>query len=74
MHHQYKSLGGWTFAYKPYFELNVTQYLDTPEFFQMERIIDPASYLDRFTNPKFLVINCAGDEFFLPVSHLAAKK
>ena len=40
-HHHYKSIGGWTFAFGDYYELNITKKLDTPEFFAMQRIIDP---------------------------------
>ena len=41
MHHHYKSLGGWTFAFNDYHELNITGNMDTPEFNALQRIVDP---------------------------------
>ena len=41
MHHHYKSLGGWTFAFKPYYELNITAKLDLPGIQALQRIVDP---------------------------------
>jgi PhoPQ-activated pathogenicity-related protein len=58
--------GGWTFAFKSYHELNITANLDSPGINALESLVDPASYLDRYRNINFLVLNCAGDEFFLP--------
>ena len=43
MHHHYRSLGGWTFAFKDYYELNITANLDTPEFNALQNIVDPYS-------------------------------
>lgn len=81
MHHHFRSLGGWTFAFKDYTDLNITGYVDDPKMQDLGKIIDPyckfiafkiiisinvvAAYLDRLTMPKFL-INSGGDEFFLP--------
>ena len=59
-------IGGWTFAFESYHVLNITAYLDSPGIQALESLVDPASYFDRYTNTKFLVLNCAGDEFFLP--------
>ncbi|XP_065179315.1 autocrine proliferation repressor protein A-like [Sycon ciliatum] len=65
LHHMYRSLGGWTFAFDDYLALNITQNLDTPETQQMFDIVDPYSYIDRLTMPKFLICT-GGDEFFEP--------
>ena len=41
--HHYRSLGGWTFAFKEYYELNLTERFTTPQFSKMMDIIDPLS-------------------------------
>ncbi len=41
MHHHYRSLGGWTFAFKDYYELNITAYLDDPRMQELANIVDP---------------------------------
>ena len=65
MHNHFKSLGGWTFAFKPYYDETIPKYVDSDEIWLMSKQIDPYFYRDRLTMPK-LVINAAGDEFFLP--------
>jgi len=66
MHHHYRSLNGWTFAFNDYYELNITQYVDHPNLNKMAQIIDPYSYLERYKNMKILQVQSSGDEFFLP--------
>jgi len=66
LHHMWRAYGGWTFAFSDYWELNMTKYLDTPEFEWLCQIQDPYYYLadpTRLRMPK-LIINAAGDEFF----------
>jgi PhoPQ-activated pathogenicity-related protein len=46
MHHHYRSLGGWTFAFESYYELNITARLDTPAVQAMQKIIDPICMLN----------------------------
>ena len=41
MHHHYRSLGGWTFAFKDYIALNITGEVDDPNTLKMFDIIDP---------------------------------
>jgi len=65
--HHYAVYGGWAPAINDYVEMNIMDWLVTPEFAAMLKIVDPYSYLNRLTMPKFL-INSAGDEFFLPDS------
>ncbi|KAI3390015.1 hypothetical protein SNEBB_007603 [Seison nebaliae] len=65
LHHHYRSLGGWTFAFNPYWQLNITQYLDSPILEKMMDLIDPYSYRDRYSVPIY-VISTSSDEFFLP--------
>jgi len=65
LHHHYRSLGGWTFAFNDYYQVNITAYLDDPRTQAMADIVDPFSYRDRLTMPKY-VISTGGDEFFIP--------
>lgn len=64
IHHFYRALGGWPLAYKPYYDMNLTANIDTPEFAQLMAIVDPYQYRDRLTMPK-LVMSTSNDEFFL---------
>ena len=41
MHHHYRSLGGWTFAFTDYIALNITGDVDEPNTQKMFSIIDP---------------------------------
>lgn len=41
MHHHYRSLGGWTFAFSDYLDLNITAYVDDPNMQKLAAIIDP---------------------------------
>jgi len=65
IHHHYMAYGGWSFALEDYWVLNITLDLDRPETQQMMDIVDPYSYRDRLTMPKYIV-STSGDEFFLP--------
>ncbi|XP_059147465.1 autocrine proliferation repressor protein A-like isoform X3 [Physella acuta] len=65
LHHHYRSLGGWTFAFGDYYTLNVTRDLDSPNMPKMLAVIDPLTYKDRYTFPK-MIVSTSGDEFFLP--------
>ncbi|CAF0973466.1 unnamed protein product [Adineta ricciae] len=66
MHHHFRSLAGWTFAFNDYYELNITQYVDHPNLGKMGQIVDPYSYFERYRRMKILQIQTGGDEFFLP--------
>ncbi|RMZ97242.1 autocrine proliferation repressor A-like [Brachionus plicatilis] len=66
LHKNFRSLGGWTFAFSPYYELNITKYVDSREIFELQKIVDPISYLDRYKETNILVMTTSGDEFFLP--------
>ena len=43
LHHMYRAYGGWTFALEPFFKLNFTAELDTPQAAVLQTIIDPVS-------------------------------
>jgi len=67
LQHHYAVYGAWSPALNDYTELNIMDWLTTPEFASMSQVVDPYSYRNRLTMPKF-IINSAGDEFFLPDS------
>ena len=41
LHHHYRSLGGWTFAFSDYITLNITADLDDPALDQLNAIVNP---------------------------------
>ncbi len=61
--HLYRDFGGFSFAFKDYCDLNLTQYLPTGEFAPLAKHIDPLEFKENLTMPK-LVIDSTGDEFF----------
>jgi len=63
--HMYTAYGGWTFAFKDYYELNITDTFGTPALDALAQIIDPLVYSNLLTMPK-LVCDSTGDEFFMP--------
>jgi PhoPQ-activated pathogenicity-related protein len=60
-----EAYGFWPPALHDYVNDNVTRDLYTEQFGLLERIVDPISYRDRLTMPKFLV-DSSGDQFFPP--------
>ena len=67
MKHHYEIYGSWSPALADYEEMGIMNWMDTPEFASLMALVDPYSYRDRYTMPKF-IINSAQDEFFLPDS------
>lgn len=46
-HHQWRSYGGWSWALKDYYEMNIMTRLDTPEMRQLQEEVDPFFYAER---------------------------
>jgi PhoPQ-activated pathogenicity-related protein len=67
MRHHYAAYGFWAPAIHDYEQLGIMNWVGTPQFRALLRLVDPYSYRDRYTMPK-LVLNAAGDQFFLPDS------
>nr|XP_002730934.1 PREDICTED: autocrine proliferation repressor protein A-like [Saccoglossus kowalevskii] len=65
LHHHYRSLGGWTFAFEDYYDEGITKHIDDALTQKMFDIVDPYAYKERLTMPK-LIVTASGDEFFLP--------
>jgi PhoPQ-activated pathogenicity-related protein len=63
----YGSYGFWAEAVGDYTRHHVHERLDTPQYAELLRIVDPYSYRDRLKMPKF-VVNSSGDQYFPPDS------
>lgn len=60
-------IGGYAEAIHDYTELGIFDRFDTPRGRELATIVDPYSYLDRLTMPKYL-LHGSGDQFFTPDS------
>jgi PhoPQ-activated pathogenicity-related protein len=65
--HHYRAYGFWAPAVKDYYDEHLMEELGDSRFQELMDLVDPYSYRDRYTMPK-LIINAAGDQFFLPDS------
>ena len=65
--HHWEVYGFWAPAIQDYVDMGTVEWWGTPELQALFKLVDPLSYKDRYTMPKFLV-NAAGDEFFVPTS------
>lgn len=65
--HHWRAYGFWSPAIKDYTDMNIMSWMNRPEFKKLLKVEEPFEYRDRFTMPK-LIMNSAGDDFFLPDS------
>jgi len=65
--HHYRVYGFWAPAVKDYYDEHLMDELGNRRFQELMNLVEPYSYRDRYTMPK-LIINAAGDQFFLPDS------
>ncbi|CAH1785118.1 unnamed protein product, partial [Owenia fusiformis] len=63
--HHYRSLGGYSWAFGDYWRENLTSEVDSPLTDEIMALIDPYAYRSRYNGMPKLIINAAGDEFFL---------
>lgn len=68
-HHHKAMYGEWAPAIDDYVAMNIMDWIDTPEFAALMKIVEPYEYRDRLTIPK-LIMNGTQDEFFCPDSSL----
>ena len=66
LHHQYQSLGGWTWAMQDCWDLGLMAQLDSIGQQNLMNLIDVMSFKDDYKNKKIMVTNNGRDEFFLP--------
>lgn len=65
--HHYRAYGFWAPAVGDYASAGLMNWSGTPRYAQLMKIVEPYSYRDRLTLPKYM-INATGDQFFLPDS------
>ncbi len=65
--HHYRAYGFWSPAVKDYEDMDIMSRSGTTRYRQLMDIVEPYSYRDRLTMPKYM-INSTGDQFFLPDS------
>ena len=67
MIHHYRAYGFWAPAVGDYVTHGIMDRMDDPRFDALLALVEPFSYRDRLTIPKYIV-NASGDQFFLPDS------
>ncbi len=65
--HHHAAYGHYAEAVHDYVDLHIMDWMGKPQFAALKRIEDPYEYRDRLALPK-LIVNAAGDQFFLPDS------
>jgi PhoPQ-activated pathogenicity-related protein len=65
--HHAEVYGFWSEAIGNYYQHNILQRFDHPRMKDLYALVDPYSYRDRLTLPKYIV-NASGDQFFVPDS------
>lgn len=65
LHRMWHAYEGFSFAFTPYIDVNMTTQLDDEIYAKMFEIIDPMSYLDRLEEIPKLVIVSSDDEFMM---------
>ncbi len=67
MRHHFAAYGYWAPAIGDYVQHRIMQRMDDPRLRELYDLVDPYRYRHRLTMPK-LILNGAGDQFFLPDS------
>jgi PhoPQ-activated pathogenicity-related protein len=65
--HHGRAYGFWAEAIGNYYQHEILQRFDHPRMKELYSFVDPLTYKDRLTMPKYIV-NGVGDQFFLPDS------
>ncbi|XP_054830454.1 autocrine proliferation repressor protein A-like [Eublepharis macularius] len=65
-HHQFRAYCGWSYMWRPFYEMNITKELDNPRFSVLASHVDPLAYNKRYTNISKYVIIASGDEVSMP--------
>ncbi len=65
--HHYRAYGDWAPAVDDYVRFGIMDWMGSPRFAELMRLVEPYHYRERLTLPKYIV-NAAGDQFFLPDS------
>ena len=67
MRHHFAAYGFWAPSIGNYVQHKIMERIDHPRLKDLYKLVDPYHHLDRLTMPK-LILNGAGDQFFLPDS------
>jgi PhoPQ-activated pathogenicity-related protein len=59
----FASYGFWAPSVKDYVDMKIVDRIHTPEMRNLLNVVDPYTYRDRLTMPKY-ILNSAGDQFF----------
>ncbi len=62
--HHWRCYGEWSTAINDYVYEGVTDWMGSKEYARLMELVEPYSFIDQLTLPKFL-INATGDEFFV---------
>ncbi|PCJ53127.1 MAG: hypothetical protein COA73_15510, partial [Candidatus Hydrogenedentota bacterium] len=65
--HHFEVYGKYARAVNDYTSMGIMKWLETPEYEELLKIVEPYQYRDRLSLPKYL-LNSTGDQFFLPDS------
>jgi PhoPQ-activated pathogenicity-related protein len=65
--HHWEVYGFWAPAVGDYVQMGTMDWMGTPEYEALLKIVEPYEYRSRYTMPK-LLMNATGDQFFLPDS------
>ena len=65
--HHWEAYGFWAPAVDDYVEMGIMDWMGHPAYDRLQAMVEPYSYLDRLTMPKFMM-NSTGDQFFVPDS------
>ena len=65
--HHWRVYGFWSPAIQDYVDMSTTDWWRSAESHALFDLVAPLSFRDRYTMPK-LILNAAGDEFFVPTS------
>jgi len=65
--HHWNVYGFWAPAVGSYENMGIMEWMRTPEYAELHKIVEPYSYIDRYKMSKYIV-NSTGDQFFLPDS------
>jgi PhoPQ-activated pathogenicity-related protein len=68
LNNMYRSLGGWTWAFRDYWYEDVMSHMNKPEFKTMIDLIDPIIFNNVYTSKPTYIITASQDEFFQPDS------
>ena len=66
----YRSYGEFSPAVSSYIKYNIQDWMETDEYKKLMSYVEPYSFLERFTMPKY-IINAGSDEFFSTDSWLS---